>query len=816
MLPKQASNLQEITGGIWKDEPFFQEEVSVVFTDSRKVYSNKNAVFVALQGPNYDGHQFVIDAYQKGVKQFLVNRFVEELPPDAKQLKVSDTLFALHQWAVFVRKQFFAPVIGVTGSNGKTIFKEWFAHLMEGEIPVFKNPKSYNSQIGVPLSILPLSDAYAMAIFEAGISKPGEMESLERLIRPKIGVFTHLGSAHDEGFESREHKLTEKLKLFKQAKTLLLPSNIKKQYAALLEQELPEITLLDVGSDMDSHYRVTFQALENKTQIVFHSPEEHIFQIPFTDSSSVQNAVMAVSLYMHLRMPVQRLQEKLKQLRAVPMRLSFSRTQGNSVIVNDAYSLDWESLQIALDFLKKQGGQRRSVLILSEPADGDQQPDFYKKLKDSLEKRGIEFFIGVGSEMSSRQPVEQGVYFEKVEELLRALPKMNLSERAILVKGARKFQLERVVSALESQRHQTVLEINLSAINRNFNAIKNTLNPGVKVMAMVKAAAYGGGTVEVANMLENHGVDFIGVAFTQEGKKLRQAGIKTPILVLNPWMDEVEDLIDHQLTPAIYRIETLQYLEKTAKQLNAKLDVHIKVDTGMNRLGFTPHEFEDLELQLKELYHISIRGVYSHFAAADEADFDSFSQEQLKQFADFSEKLEKALNRKILKHICNTSATLRFPDAHFDMVRLGIGLYGYNPSNSGIPLELALTFKTHVSQIRVLEPGQSVGYGRKFIAPHETRMAVLPIGYADGLPRSSGNERYKILFPNIGTAPIIGNVCMDMCMVAIGDLPVREGDRAIVFGPEHPIEELARVNKTIPYEILCGISDRVKRIYYED
>ena len=816
MLPNSAVKLSEITGGYFKSLTFGEQPISKVFTDTRKIYADPNAVFVALKGPNYDGHNFLLTAYKKGLRQFIVQQFSDELPEDAAQLKVKDSLFALHQWAVFVRKQFFGTVIGVTGSNGKTMFKEWLATLVEEELPIFKNPKSYNSQLGVPLSILPLNINSAMAVFEAGISTTGEMERLERLIRPKIGVFTHLGSAHDEGFESRQQKFEEKLKLFQNAKTLILPDTIWTEFQEHIEAKLPETKIIRVGKTMDSDYRVITQTQGDQTQLVIRNPEEFIFKIPFTDTGSVQNLLLVIVCYLQLKLPIQGLQKRLDLLRAIPMRQQFSRTHTNAIIINDSYSLDWESLEIALDFLDKQAVDRKKVLIISDFPDQGNKEAAFDQLKTQIEARGLEKVYCVGPDFHAYQPIEGAVYFQSTEEFIHQLPQYNFEERAVLIKGARKFQLEKLALALQSQRHQTILEINLSAILRNFESLRLQLQPKTKIMAMVKAAAYGGGHTEVANILESQGVDYIGVAFTQEGRRLREAGIKCPILVLNPWMDEADEIIQNQLTPAIYRLENLQHLNELAKKSGKKVPVHLKLETGMNRLGFEKEEFKEILPQIQALTFIEVEGIYSHLAAADESNFDAFTQEQVSIFTETADFLESSLNKKLLKHLANTAGTLRFKSAHFDMVRLGIGLYGYNPTKCDPQLELAMQLKSTVSQIKTLKIGQSAGYSRKFIADKETRIAIIPLGYADGLPRSSGNYQFKVLFPDLGFAPIVGNVCMDMCMIDIGELPVKEGDTVVIFGPEHPIETLATANNTIPYEILARISERVKRVYFED
>lgn len=818
MLPEQAKTLSEITGGVYyQQKPFPESPVSKIFTDSRKIYGDEHALFVALKGPNYDGHAFIKTAYDKGIRLFLVEQFQEDLPNDARQLKVANTLHALHQWAVQVRKQFFGKVIAVTGSNGKTMFKEWLSTLLEDEIPVYKNPKSYNSQLGVPLSLIPLNNQSAVAILEAGISTVGEMEKLARLIKPKIGVFTHLGSAHDEGFSSREEKLSEKLKLFKEAQELILPERLYRDYQEQISSELPNVKLYTVGSGMEADYRVLVQRQEQATQIVWQHPKEAIFQIPFTDESSINNLLLVIATYMHLGLSTQKLQQYLQHLRPIPMRLQYSLTHGNSLIINDSYSLDIESLSVALDFLDKQAGEREKVLILSPfPGQENTEDPRFHYLLEQIAARNISKVFFLSKELDAAQQHSQIQVLQGIDAFLDILPSLELSNKAILVKGARSYTLEKVVQALQSHRHQTTLEINLSAIQRNYEAMRAHLQPNTKIMSMVKAAAYGGGQIEVANILQKQGTDYIGVAFTKEGIDLRKAGISCPILVLNPWMDEAEQLLQYNLSPALYRRESLLHFEEAARAAKKDISVHIKLETGMHRLGFKQAELPDLLELLQELRYVKVAGLYSHLAAADDADYDSFTQAQISQFKQMAQQLEPACDKKTLRHICNTAGALRFPEGQFDMVRLGIGLYGYNPGKFGPSLELAMQFKSSISQIKTLEQGQSVGYARSYIAEKNTRIGIVPVGYADGLPRSSGNGRFSVLLPDHGLAPIIGNVCMDMCMIDLSSYEVSEGQPVIIFNNQHPIENLASANNTIPYEILSRISQRVKRIYYED
>ncbi|TXC78996.1 bifunctional UDP-N-acetylmuramoyl-tripeptide:D-alanyl-D-alanine ligase/alanine racemase [Luteibaculum oceani] len=816
MFPIASNKLKEITGGFWYQESEPEIQITTVFTDTRKIYSDPSAIYIALEGPNYNGHAFVKEAYNKGIRLFIVSEIRDEFPQGAHYLRVKDTLFALHQWAVYTRNNFHSKVIGVTGSNGKTMFKEWFAAITEEELPLFRNPKSFNSQVGVPLSILPLDNSYALGVFEAGISKPGEMEKLERLIKPHIGVFTHLGSAHDEGFQNREEKFREKIQLFKNSSSLILPTHLSLEYQDIIKEEIPECEIITVGSEMESTFRITTQIQANQAQVVFHAPEEYIFKIPFSDKGSVLNCTLAIVCYLRLKLPVNKLQERLSTLRSIPMRQQYSRTLGNAIIINDAYSLDVESLQIALEFLDQQAGEREKCLIISDFAEPLHKVEQYARLVELVKNRGIQNFIGIGPDLFQSQPVKSGKYYPSTKEFLHQLQSQNFNNQAVLVKGGRKFQLEKVVQALQTQRHQTTLEINLSAIVRNYNALRLKLSPNTKIMAMVKAAGYGGGIVEVGNMLKNNGVDYIGVAFTQEGIALRKAGIQLPILVLNPWLDEAEDLIEFELIPSIYRMQSLFQLDEVAKSLKKDVTVHLKLETGMNRLGMQASDVVECAEEFKRLNHVRVKGIYSHLAAADEEDFNDFTREQVEIFNRTAKQLESILGYRLTKHIANTAGALRFPEAHFDMVRFGIGLYGYNPTRTELKLELAMQFKSSLSQIKILKKGESAGYSRKYVADKETRIGILPVGYADGLPRSSGNQNFSVLFPEKGYAPIIGNVCMDMCMIDLGDLDVSEGDVAVIFGHQYPISILANANHTIAYEILCRISDRVKRVYYED
>ncbi len=816
MVPQQARDLSNILNGTFIHGDFGNQPIGVVFTDSRKVYEAENALFIAIKGPYYNGHHFIQHCYTLGIRKFLVSEAVPNLPEDAVCLRVDNTTVALQQWATYARQQFKDTVIGITGSNGKTMVKEWLAAMLEDELPVCKSPKSYNSQVGVPLSVLPLNANHALGIFEAGISKPGEMAVLQQIIQPKIGIFTHLGSAHDDGFSDRQEKLREKLLLFKAAKTLICPFDIFNAYRPEFEASLPDTEIVTVGQEVAADYSVNIVPQENHSQIVFRTPEEEIFEVPFSDASSNRNITLALAVYMHLNLPKKNLQHRLNLLRAIPMRQEFCRTKNDTVIINDSYSLDWESLQLSLDFLEKQAGERQRTLILSDFPQMNATQSLYRRLQELCTQRNIDHFIGVGPEMNRLQPVRQGVYFRDTDSCLRQLEDLDTKHQAILVKGARKFQLERVFRSLQTQHHRTVLEVNLSAMVRNFNTLKYKLQPGVQTMVMVKAAAYGGGTVEVANMLEKHGADSIGVAYVQEGIALRQSGISKPILVLNPSAEEYPSLFTYQLTPTVYQENTLHELEAMAKHRQEQIAVHLKLDTGMNRLGFDMMQLLSAGEKIKQWPHVRITGIYSHFAAADDAQFDVFSKEQLELFIQASSDLETILGYETTKHIANTAAILRFPNSHLNMVRMGIGLYGHNPTEEKTKLELALTLKTRLSQIRTIAPGASVGYGRKFVATETTKIGTLPIGYADGLPRNSAVGNYKVWLPNLGYAPVLGHVCMDMCMVDLTGMDAKVGDSAIIFGENHGIEELANANQTIPYEILSRISERVKRVYYED
>ena len=809
-------------------------DIEHILLDSRKIIFPQSSLFVAIKGPRRDGHLFINELYQKGVRSFIVSKdiTVEELP-GANVILVRDTLAAFHALAIHHRKQFTIPVIGITGSNGKTIVKEWLNQLLEEQFNIVRSPKSYNSQIGVPLSVWQMNESHELAIFEAGISESGEMSNLEKIIQPTIGIFTNIGEAHSEGFINLRQKINEKLQLFTHVETLIYCKDdpALHEAVAILSQQLHRRG--DKTFAMCNWSRFGEAALQVQT---IHKEETHstitaawqteTFQIsiPFTDNASIENAIHCWCVLLHFKISSVLIQQKMQQLAAVAMRLELKNGINNCSIINDSYSADLSSLKIALDFLMHQQQHPKRTVILSDILQsGKVEKELYQEVAQALVQRKVNRFIGIGKKISHHRSVFEAVaalevsFYDSVDDFKKNFQNFYCRDETILLKGARMYELEQIDALLEQKVHQTILEINLSSLVHNLQQFQQLLQPSTKLMAMVKAFSYGSGGYEIANVLQFQKIDYLAVAYADEGVELRKGGISLPIMVMNTDISTFDLLVRYQLEPELYSPGLLQALENFLKGKNiVHFPVHIELETGMHRLGFSE---EELPVLLKNLQTetFKVQSVFTHLVASEDPEHDKFTIQQADIFHKLCGHLDTVLHYPYIRHIANTSGITRHSSLQLDMVRLGIGLYGIGDNHSAsIQLREVSTLKSTIAQIKHIRAHESVSYGRKGIVHRDSVIATVRIGYADGYPRSLSNGIGKMIV-NGKPAPIVGMICMDMTMIDITDIPdVQEGDEVIIFGKELSVKQLAQWAQTIPYEILTGVSQRVKRVYYEE
>lgn len=798
----------------------FVDHVSI---DSRSLQNGSQTLFFALSGVNNDAHLYISELIDKGVQSFVVQYVPDNCKGRANFLIVKDTLKALQEFAAYYRNLFDFPVIGLTGSNGKTIVKEWLNFLLSPDFNVIRSPKSYNSQVGVPLSVIAINEKHNLGIFEAGISTVNEMINLEKIIKPTIGVLTNIGSAHDEGFLNLEQKINEKLQLFKDSKVVVYQKNeiVDLCLAAFVKENQLKEQVLFSWSFTDKSAAVFVLKKESKnekTQIQYQYKNE-IFnlEIPFQDSASIENAISCLLVLLYFKYDFATIQNRMQMLYPVQMRLEVKNGINNCSIIDDSYSSDFQSLKIALDFLESQKKNASKTVILSDIfQSGFSNEELYSKVAQLIADNKINRVIGIGNTISSfSDKFSNAVVFASTADFIANFESLNFANETILIKGARSFQFEEIVTLLEEKTHETILEINLNSISHNLNFFKSKLAGNVKMMVMVKAFGYGNGGLEIAKLLEHHKVDYLGVAFADEGISLKSGGIKLPIMVLNPESTSFPSIIQYQLEPEIYSIKGLNAFLKIAREKNLKdFPVHIKLDTGMHRLGFEENTIDELIATLKGNSTIRIQSILSHLATSDDKDHFEFVRSQIRLFEKLSSKLMTELGVNPIRHILNTSGISNFPDAQFNMVRLGIGLYGVsNDAAEQKFLENVGTLKSIISQVRTIPSGDSVGYGRRFMATKETKIATIPIGYADGISRLWGNEVGYVIVKN-QKAAIVGSVCMDMLMIDVSEIDCKEGDSVIIFGENPTVTEIANALKTIPYEILTSISQRVKRVFF--
>jgi alanine racemase len=808
--------------------------IEIILQDSRKLESASQTLFFAIKGKKQNGHDYIQDMFDKGVRNFVVQSDQEVASLEGvNYVLVVDGLVALQKLASFHRLKFNIPVIAITGSNGKTIVKEWCHQVLQNDYSICRSPKSFNSQLGVPLSVWGLREGNSLALFEAGVSEPGEMENLQKIIQPTIGIFTTIGSAHSENFINIEHKIKEKLKLFLKAEILIYCTDI-----AQVHQNITHIfgnksehkqgpKLLSWGCGENASIVLNKQTLDLKSVLIdlTYEGENMEIVIPFIDFSSVQNAMHCVALMIYLKMDEGSINERLGGLQRVAMRLEQKEGINNTTIINDSYNSDIDSLKIALDFVQQQKHLQRKTVILSDILQsGLTGIDLYTAVNELLISNGINRFIAIGENLMQHQFVfksenyDKGLYFfNTTKEFIQNIHDDDFANETILLKGARKFEFELISAALEEKAHATVLEIDLNAVIHNFKLFNSKLESDTKTMAMVKAFSYGVSSVEIAKLLEFQGVDYLGVAYADEGVTLRKAGVKAPIMVLNPESRSFGAIIKFNLEPEIYSFDLLQSFSDAVIRSNyeGKYPIHLDLDTGMKRLGFEPEEVDDLIEVFKAQELLEIKSIFSHLAASDEAALDGFTEEQIRLFDHLSSKISTSLSIQPLRHLANSSGIARFKSAQFDMVRLGIGLYGFNEGVQS-QLKVVARLKTKISQIKRVPKGESIGYGRKGKAIKDITIATIAIGYADGFNRLLSNGLGEVYLCD-KKAPVIGNICMDMSMLDITHIPeAKVGDLVEIFGEHISASEIAQKINTIPYEILTSVSERVKRVFYID
>jgi alanine racemase len=810
---------------------FFQDfDIQHLLTDSRKITFPENSLFFAIKGERHDGHDFISEAYGKGVRGFVVEKtFDWEAFPQANVFEVKSSIAFIQQLAAYRRRWFLFPVVGITGSNGKTIVKEWIDSLLGRFFNIVKSPKSYNSQIGVPLSVWQINQSHNLGVFEAGISSFGDMDSLQKVIQPTIGLFTNIGTAHDEGFKNREQKIQEKLKLFRDCETIIycldhteihhqIQHTFDRKFYFTWGRNQPEanLNLLEIRRKKGK----TRLFLKSKNiNYGIYAYKYYELDIPFTDEASLENLMHCLTLALCMRIDLDLLKPHLKLLKTPSMRLELKQGLNSCYLINDAYSNDFAGFTIALDFLNQQNQRSRKTVILSDVLQsGMPEQVLYKNISDMLKSYQVSRLIGIGEVISrNRQFFKDNSEFFPDTQTFLEQGSLAFSRETILIKGARTFRFEEIVNRLEQKTHGTVLEINLDAVAQNLNYFRSKLQPETKVMAMVKAFAYGSGSNEIANLLQFHRVDYLSVAYADEGAALRENGIYLPIMVLNPVADTFEQLLKFDLEPNIYSFDILDEVLDFLRQNRKKLSLHISFDTGMHRLGF---EEEDLPALIEKITHhsdfLNVASFYTHLAAADDLQHREFTLLQLQQFQKWAQLVSRYLDYRPLLHALNTPGISYFPDHQMDMIRLGAGLYGIGANDQEKQsLSVVSTLKTTISQIKHLKAGETVGYGRRGKVDSPKSIATIAIGYADGFSRRLSNGVGKVLVAG-QLCPVIGSVCMDMAMVDITQVAARVGDEVLIFGENPTVYDLSESLQTIPYELLAGINERVKRVFYTE
>lgn len=802
--------------------------IGFLLTDSRSLCFPEETLFFALKTERHDGHAYIPELYRRGVRNFVVTGMPEGYAdgyPEANFLKVTDARKALQRLAERHRDEFNVPVVGITGSNGKTVVKEWLYQLLSPYKYVTRSPRSYNSQTGVPLSVWLMNEQTEVGIFEAGISQPGEMQALRDIIQPTIAVLTNIGAAHQENFASKEEKCREKTVLFHDAETIVYNADdelIRRTvaesaykgeplYYSMVDKKAP-VFIADVTKG-DTSTTVTY---------VYRQGYEEKYTIPFIDDASVANSITCAVVALKLGLSAGELAGGMARLEPVAMRMEVKQGRHGCTLINDSYNSDVNSLDIALDFMNRRPdhqGRRRTLILSDIFQSGETAADLYREVGSLVKKRGVQKFIGIGPELSQHSraiPVAEKFFFSSVDAFLRSEVFRSMRDEVILIKGARAFGFDRITDLMVQKVHETVLEVNLGALVENLNYYRSFMKPETKLVCMIKADAYGAGSVEIAKTLQDHRVDYLAVAVADEGATLRRNGITANIMIMNPEMTAFKTMFDYDLEPEVYSFRLLDALIKAAeKEGITDYPVHIKIDTGMHRLGFDPlHDMDALISRLKHQSAVIPRSVFSHFVGSDSDSFDDFSAHQFELFDKASKQLQAAFKHKILRHIDNSAGIEHFPNRQLDMCRLGLGLYGIDSRNNEI-IHTVSTLKTTILQLRRVPAGDTVGYSRKGTIDHDSVIAAIPIGYADGLNRHLGNRRGYCLV-NGKRAGYVGNICMDVAMIDVTGIDCKEGDTVEIFGEHLPVTVLSDILDTIPYEVLTCISNRVKRVYFQD
>ena len=803
----------------------FHAELSILLTDSRKLANPSDTLFFALQTNRNDAHNYITDLYNSGVRNFVVTKIQSEWSDfeNTNFLIVKNSLTALQKLATYHRSKYKIPVIGITGSNGKTIVKEWLYQLLEKDFNITRSPRSFNSQLGVPLSVWQLSDEAELGIFEAGISMPDEMELLEPIIKPTIGLLTKIGEAHQENFSSLQQKIMEKLELFINCEVLIFDEDNDLVSRCVDQMVLSQKTFTWSRKNSDSHLYISqIKINEDSTKISYSFMNfQYDFVIPFIDDASIENAIncLAVALYLHV--PPKEIVERMFKLEPVAMRLDVRKGKRGCLIINDTYNSDINSIKIALDFQeqRKLNHSLKKTIVLSDILQTGVLPKtLYKRVSEMLDLSGVTRLIGVGRDITANAELfnmAEKSFFLTTEEFVQSEIIDSFQNELILLKGARRFNFEYINSLIEERIHETVLEVDLDALVHNFNFYKSMIHPSVKIICMVKANGYGSGAAEIAKTLQYHRCDYLAVAVAEEGVMLRQEGITLPIIVLNPEVNAFEELYTYDLEPEIYSFRILEaFIKESERRGVTDYPTHLKIDTGMHRLGFVPQQLNDLIAIIKKQKGLKIKSVFSHLSASESRAFDDFTQKRIKVFNESAQLIENELNYKVYKHILNSAGIERFSDTEGEMVRLGIGLYGISPSNVK-GLRNVCTLKSTILQIKEIPTNETIGYGRKELLSHDARIATIRFGYADGMNRLFGNRKGKVVI-NGQLAQIVGNICMDLCMVDVTGIEANEGDTVTLFGDKLSVIDLANSIDTIPYEILTSVSYRVKRVYIKE
>ena len=804
-----------------------ERQISDLLIDSRQLISADCALFFALVSSRNDGHKYIKSLYEKGVRAFVVNHCPVEEFPEATFIVVDDTLKALQALAAHHRQQYAIPVIGITGSNGKTIVKEWLAQLLSPDYNIVRSPKSYNSQVGVPLSVWQMNEQNQLGIFEAGISEPEEMMPLQDVIRPTIGVFTNIGQAHDENFISRVQKAGEKLNLFTKAESMVYCMDYPEIQQVVIKSGLAQKVKLFTWSRKFTEADLFVETVaknEHTAEITcLCQGASSKFTIPFADEASIENALHCYAVGVLMEMQPEVIVERLSHLNSVAMRLEIKAGINNCTIINDYYNSDVNSLSIALDVMNQQRQHKTHSVVLSDILQsGRNEYELYGEISQLLENKNVDMLVGIGEAISrqAKQFPMESYFFPTVSDFVAHFPFSKFKNQTILLKGARAFEFEQIGMELQEKAHETVLEINFNHLVSNMNYYRSKIKPETKLMVMVKAFGYGSGNLEVSNVLQFHNADYLTVAFADEGVELRKAGINLPIMVMSPEVNSYDNIIKYHLEPEVFSFRNLDLIEKAMENLALPeahpLNVHIKLDTGMHRLGFAKSEIPELIRRIKANPMLHVQSVFSHLATADNPAEDEFTLSQIYLFEEGSQMIVDAFPHKVLRHILNTAGITRFTKYQFDMVRLGIGLYGVPTCDADKGnLQTVVSLKTAINQIKNIPAGDSIGYNRHGHADHDMRIGIVPIGYADGLSRLLGNGNGKF-YVNGNQVPIVGDICMDMCMLDLTNVEAQEGDTVVIFDGEHSVSDIAKACQTIPYEIMTRVSQRVKRVYFQE